>query len=636
MLVIGGVVAKLSAKNMIAAFSAGFSAMIVAVFVFTVWKGHTDVNEHARQRSQELTRTLEEHIIRTFRSADHTLNIIATQFVLGRGQGESLNLSELLNRYVLESQELAHIIVLGPDAQRIASSSPIKLVDQEGPLRDAFTQNMKASTKYNLNVGLVRDADRGRWYIAVSQPMTGDRQRSFGTVVGLISTDFINRFYKSFALEDLDSMSLFHADGTALARIPFPEKLLGRSFAQGKLFTSILPQHPRGVSEAPKKTDGIQRLVSHARVSGLPLVVTVGLKQDRYLATWWRQFNILLPVFLAAIGVVFGLTTALLRYLGRLQKAEATLSQEMEFTSQLLNREGAALVVLDEVGRIQRINEMTSTLTGHAEPDLLGKSFVTELLEDAQDWSLERTRAEVLVRTDAFQRELVWVTKDGERCIMLCSFTVMKDKYGRSPLLAVSAIDVSERVQREEELRIQATSDGLTGILNRRHFFDLGAREFKKSMRLGHDLVVLVLDPDNFKSINDTWGHPAGDAALRNFTRMVQASLREIDIFGRIGGDEFAIVLPETSLEDAVLVAERIRKVIETQSLDHNGARIQYTVSIGVAVLDVVHLDFATLLSCADEALYMAKENGRNQVVRHQPEFPDANDDNGATGPVRH
>lgn len=608
--------ASSSTRHMIAAFSAGFTAMILAIFLFTVWKSHSDLKEHTYLRVQELTRALEEHVIRTFRSVDHTLDTVASQVSIVVRQSDPGPLKGMLRHYAQSSEEISHLIFLDPLGQRLAYSDDVPVLSADGLRKVHSLANRQGGNADDLDVVLVRDAPSGRWFIAVAQAIQNMDGKHLGSVVGLVPSKFIDGFYRTFSLDDLDSMSVFHVDGTALARIPFPGKLVGRSFAKGKLFSEILPNQPRGVSEAPQATDGIQRLVSHAKITGLPFIVTVGIKQDRILSAWWMQFNVLLPVFLAAIVVVWGLTLALVRYLGRLQTTETNLSQEMEFTNQLLNREGALLLVLDEVGRITRINDMTRTVTGYEDLDLLGQAFATSILADTSDWNLDRIRAEVQVRDEVYQREMVWRSKDGTTFTMLCSLTLMKDQYGRSPLLVVSAVDVSERVQREEELRTLANMDALTGILNRRQFYDLGEREFKKAMRLGHDMAVLVLDPDDFKAINDNWGHLAGDAALKALSDLVKDNLREIDVFGRIGGDEFAVVLPETRMKDALQIAERIRKAAETKKITYDDMTLSFTISIGVGVLDVIHADFTALIKDADKALYGAKQQGRNRVLR--------------------
>jgi diguanylate cyclase (GGDEF)-like protein/hemerythrin-like metal-binding protein/PAS domain S-box-containing protein len=185
------------------------------------------------------------------------------------------------------------------------------------------------------------------------------------------------------------------------------------------------------------------------------------------------------------------------------------------------------------------------------------------------------------------------------------------------PLRSIGTVqDVTERVELEHELRAQAQVDYLTGLANRRHFIQQGEVELARTLRFGRPLSLLMLDIDRFKAINDTHGHRAGDAALQTLAAHCHDALREIDIIGRIGGEEFAIILPETDGAGANLLAERLRESIARQTLaTEKGATLGMTVSIGIATLaggEAARLD--DLLSQADTALYEAKRAGRNRT----------------------
>lgn len=165
------------------------------------------------------------------------------------------------------------------------------------------------------------------------------------------------------------------------------------------------------------------------------------------------------------------------------------------------------------------------------------------------------------------------------------------------------------------ELERQAKTDVLTGISNRRHFFEMAERELMRSRRSAKPLALLMLDIDHFKKINDKCGHSAGDEVLKSLCITGQGMIRNIDVFGRIGGEEFAIVLPETSLEQAITVAERLRdKLSETHIELSGGERIPFTVSIGVSALEEEDVGVDSLLKRADVAMYKAKRFGRNRV----------------------
>lgn len=180
--------------------------------------------------------------------------------------------------------------------------------------------------------------------------------------------------------------------------------------------------------------------------------------------------------------------------------------------------------------------------------------------------------------------------------------------------ILMTVVDVTEKRQQVESLSHMAHTDSLTGIHNRRFFLSRASAEVDRAIRFHRPLAVLMLDVDHFKRVNDTYGHLAGDEILRSIARSCEENLREHDIFGRIGGEEFAAVLVEADLEMALHSAERVRATLEYISVSHNGQRVGATASIGVATITSVHDSLPDLLARADKALYAAKAAGRNCI----------------------
>lgn len=164
------------------------------------------------------------------------------------------------------------------------------------------------------------------------------------------------------------------------------------------------------------------------------------------------------------------------------------------------------------------------------------------------------------------------------------------------------------------ELKRRAEIDVLTRVFNRRHLLELGSREFQAAKRYGHPFSILSLDIDFFKKINDSHGHAGGDAVLTAFAARCKSALRETDLFGRIGGEEFLALLPHSSLTQALQTANRLRKITVQNPFFANGTHIPVTVSIGVATISKDTLSLETAINAADAALYTAKRNGRNAV----------------------
>lgn len=184
--------------------------------------------------------------------------------------------------------------------------------------------------------------------------------------------------------------------------------------------------------------------------------------------------------------------------------------------------------------------------------------------------------------------------------------------------LALSLRDYSDTQRHAAELEVLANHDALTGTANLRHFHRLTGLELGHARRMNRALSLLALDLDHFKRINDLWGHAAGDLALKSFAATCRRALREPDILGRCGGEEFAIALPNTGLDGALVIAERLRAAIEALRVPLPGAEpLSFTVSIGIAVTGPGQEpagDIATLLDRADRALYASKKAGRNRV----------------------
>ena len=169
-----------------------------------------------------------------------------------------------------------------------------------------------------------------------------------------------------------------------------------------------------------------------------------------------------------------------------------------------------------------------------------------------------------------------------------------------------------------------ATVDALTALSNRRHLMESGTHELARMRRYGSPMALMILDVDDFKRINDTWGHPTGDRVLQALAQVMNDAVRDQDTVGRLGGEEFAVILPETDQAGAAIIAERIRAAVQdsVMATTDDGTPVRITVSIGVTTLASENDSFEAALVRADNALYRAKEGGRNQVMVDQISVP--------------
>jgi len=175
--------------------------------------------------------------------------------------------------------------------------------------------------------------------------------------------------------------------------------------------------------------------------------------------------------------------------------------------------------------------------------------------------------------------------------------------------------DITPQKQTEAKLMELATQDPLTGVANRRYFFERAHQEFTRSKRQSIPLSIVEMDIDYFKQINDQYGHPAGDEVLKSLCAVSQPLLREVDTFARLGGEEFAVLLPDTDMKGATRLAERLLQSIAATNLSFEGSQFKCTISVGVATLKLEDASIDDCLLRADRAMYNAKRNGRNRVV---------------------
>ncbi len=232
----------------------------------------------------------------------------------------------------------------------------------------------------------------------------------------------------------------------------------------------------------------------------------------------------------------------------------------------------------------------------------------------------DRTKIVELIRENngrATSVESALRHRDGHTIWVSTNAYLRRNRQGAAIGVEGIARDITERKAMEDELRMLSTHDDLTGSFNRRHFVTEIERELDRAKRYGNRLSLLVFDIDLFKNVNDRFGHPTGDAVLRQFANLCRATLRRSDIFARLGGEEFAALLPETEQERATQLCERLlHEVDQNRFTDEAGKNaIHITISIGATISRDSDRDFGQLYSRADQALYSAKNAGRNRFV---------------------
>ncbi len=301
------------------------------------------------------------------------------------------------------------------------------------------------------------------------------------------------------------------------------------------------------------------------------------------------------------------------------------------FVESINNQLNSGVIIIDFSYQLVYWNNFLEIYANKSLAKYKGQSIFEIFPELPNRWLRRKFSSVTQLKTPAFcsweQRHHLFefphtrpITTDSHFMAQNCKFTIIQNNQGEEFIyIAIEdATDVCHyqlaMQQALDKLALANRIDGLTQVFNRKHWEECLAKEYSRARRFDHDLALIMFDLDNFKRLNDTYGHLGGDQVLIESATRIKQMLRLCDIFGRYGGEEFAVILPETSLDGARELAEKIRKFIESSVIEFNGDEIKITVSIGVSILAASDTRYEDLIARSDEALYDAKGSGRNCV----------------------
>ncbi|SEK36996.1 diguanylate cyclase [Colwellia chukchiensis] len=309
---------------------------------------------------------------------------------------------------------------------------------------------------------------------------------------------------------------------------------------------------------------------------------------------------------------------------------------EIHWLMEMLHTIDVGLVVLDRDYTIQIWNGFMENHSGLLPREVKDKKLFDLFAEIPKDWFLRKAESVFLLKNKAFtiweQRPYVFkfnnyrpITGTADFMYQNTTFIPLMSSTGQVSHLCLLVYDVTDNAIHKMELEkanadlaILSQTDGLTQLFNRSHWQQCLEAEFKRFTRSQNISSLVMLDIDHFKAVNDNYGHLVGDDVIRHLAKALREQVRETDICGRYGGEEFAILLADTGANDALVFAERLRKTIADALVIYNDIEIKYTISIGIAEIKPELGSAAQWLENADTALYQSKANGRNQVTIFQ------------------
>ena len=296
------------------------------------------------------------------------------------------------------------------------------------------------------------------------------------------------------------------------------------------------------------------------------------------------------------------------------------LEKERDFVNQLLDTVHAIIIIQDEKGTIQLSNKFAVRISGFSSMEMRGKPFGSLLADSSETDRITKRIADVIDgELSEYQHEAVLKTRDDEKLHLAWRHAVLYNHDQESRQVLSVAVDISARVKAEQELAWLANHDTLSGLLNRRRFEEELHKCLEESKRFQRNFAVMFIDLDDFKRVNDNWGHYIGDELIKAVARSLEDNARATDVVARLGGDEFGIILRSFKDDELNAIVERHRLALTQIRLKDDEHGVRCSASIGVATMQEGDRDIDDVIANADTAMYKAKEGGKNNWCLYLP-----------------
>lgn len=571
----------------------------------------------AAQRTWNLARVIEEHIARTIHGIDNALVILRAMYEV---DNKSFGYVDWASDAQLAHGAVLHYSIVDAAGRLVDSSrKPVEPLDLSGMEHFIF---QKGKTTDELFIGRpVQGIRTGKQTIQLARRLRGWDGSFAGEIVASLDTTRLIQFYQEIDIGREGSISLIGLDGYVRARRGFKDENIVK-LPPNRGVLVHLEKSPTGTYMNDGKFDGVHRLISYRKVTDYPLAVVVGLARDEILAKYYAsrfQYFAVASGITALVLIVMALSISHHRKLdlayASLRRNEIALREKQRELRTTLDNIDQGILMADAKGNIGLINRR-----------------LIEMLELPQEW-LSRKIAlsdiiSFLTRRGEYGKDGSLLDKEVWDVISGGGMSSAMRRYERTRpngrVLEIHAnglpdggmvrtfTDITERKWAEARIALMATHDDLTGLANRTLFRDRLGQALSRAQRHGERVALMLLDLDRFKEINDSRGHLAGDAVLKEAARRLTRCIREHDMVARLGGDEFAILQADAKTdEDVALLAQRIVRSLRTPFKLEDG-EVTLAASIGIVLAPLDGSDYETLVKKADQALYRAKDAGSN------------------------
>jgi diguanylate cyclase (GGDEF)-like protein/PAS domain S-box-containing protein len=601
---------------------------LVSLIVVVAWLlklGYDESIRSTQVHADNLVQALHGQVVATFRRAQADAENIAerlrfSDLELKAVPARRAEVESLLRTQMRRFPEMGDYFVWDTEGNLLYSTS--RSQSPSRPLSIASNPTFKLirddPTMSLVFSDVLRGSSSGRLMLGIGVPVRDAGGKFRGLVTGTIWLEQLATDIERLQVPDHSTIIIRRSDSHQLVfRRPFLEPLLNkpiRSPIQERIDSGELG----GRARFPSAVDGEKRLHAFRKIQPYPFYIVVGLAEDEALREWRQNAWIVLTILVLMSSAVAVMLWRAMRADEARLVALSDTKNAFELLQEAIDAMSAGLIIYDPSDRMVMCNRAHRNLLGAINDVLVEGSTFEEIIR-------EGARRGVFLNEFASEEE--WVQHrlmlhkqaDGRvHELELSEGRWVQISEHRTPkgYWVGSRIDITDRKRLEVELRAQASTDVLTGLANRRYFLTRLDQELERVRRqTTREAMVLMLDLDHFKRINDLYGHASGDGVLRHFADILRDELRAIDTAGRLGGEEFAVILPGSSRQAAQACAQRICDRVAARPLKFAGHELCVTVSVGLSALLPEDLTSDAVLTRADRALYRAKEGGRNCVA---------------------
>jgi diguanylate cyclase (GGDEF)-like protein/PAS domain S-box-containing protein len=457
-------------------------------------------------------------------------------------------------------------------------------------------------------VDAVHSRMTGHWTTILSRRLVSKSGEFLGLVCRGIEPAYFEKFFETLSLGKDATIAMLHRDGTMLARHPHMDSLVGHNFSSGAMFQRLLANGGHASGRFVAQTDGVERLAAAVQLTNFPIVLFATNSVSAALADWREQTRLMICVATLSVILIGSILFLIVqRLLWQRRASERRISLERDSLDTAIDAMSQGLVLFDSKNKLVVCNQNYIAMYGLS-PDVVKRGCdLRDLLQHHKDTgSLHADVDAHCVRVmENVASGIVRVTRIGNGRWVQISHQKAKDGGW-----VATHEDITERRIAEEKIAHLAHYDTLTDLPNRALFRERLELELER-IRRGGQLAVLYIDIDEFKSINDSLGHPVGDELLKTMAARLTRCVGEADFVSRLGGDEFAIV--QTSVRQTEDVTDLISRVygVMREPFECLGHQLSTDASIGVALAPQDGADLDELLKNADLAMYGAKADGR-------------------------